>query len=135
MGRVRSHRNQRRYNPVITIEIRIPSSGRTTLQFEIRRRSPRYTAVMQPQPLEAVDIQQSVLDGDTVLLETGLGEERSWLWAVTRQTISSVELPPRGRSTPRPAAAVRAAQLAMASDPRWSAPYYWAGFVMQGDWK
>jgi CHAT domain-containing protein len=65
------------------------------LQFEIRRRSPRYAAVMQPQPLEAVDIQQSVLDGDTVLLEIGLGEERSWLWAVTPQTISSVELPPR----------------------------------------
>jgi len=34
-----------------------------------------------------------------------------------------------------PAAALRAAQLAMAADPRWSAPYYWAGFVMQGDWQ
>jgi CHAT domain-containing protein len=34
-----------------------------------------------------------------------------------------------------PAAALRAAQLEMARDPRWSAPYFWAGFVLQGDWK
>lgn len=33
-----------------------------------------------------------------------------------------------------PAAALRAAQLWMREDPRWSAPYYWAGFVIQGDW-
>jgi CHAT domain-containing protein len=32
----------------------------------------------------------------------------------------------------RPAAALRAAQLAMARDPRFKAPYYWAGFVLQG---
>jgi CHAT domain-containing protein len=35
----------------------------------------------------------------------------------------------------RPAAALRAAQLELASSPRWSAPYYWAGFVLQGDWR
>lgn len=34
-----------------------------------------------------------------------------------------------------PAAALRRAQLEMARDPRWSAPYYWAGFVLQGDWQ
>jgi CHAT domain-containing protein len=35
----------------------------------------------------------------------------------------------------RPAAALRAAQLELANDPRWSSPYYWAGFVLQGDWR
>ncbi len=35
----------------------------------------------------------------------------------------------------RPAAALRAAQLELARSPRWSAPYYWAGFVLQGDWR
>jgi CHAT domain-containing protein/tetratricopeptide (TPR) repeat protein len=35
----------------------------------------------------------------------------------------------------RPAAALRAAQREMAADPRWSAPYFWAGFVIQGDWR
>jgi CHAT domain-containing protein len=35
----------------------------------------------------------------------------------------------------RPAAALQAAQIAMRSDARWSSPYYWAGFVLQGEWK
>jgi hypothetical protein len=26
-------------------------------------------------------------------------------------------------------------QLEMSRDKRWSAPFYWAGFVIQGDWK
>jgi CHAT domain-containing protein len=34
-----------------------------------------------------------------------------------------------------PAAALRQAQLEMSRDPRWSAPYFWAGFVLQGDWQ
>ena len=34
-----------------------------------------------------------------------------------------------------PAAALRAAQRQMSSDPRWASPYFWAGFVLQGDWK
>ena len=34
-----------------------------------------------------------------------------------------------------PADALRKAQLAIASTPRWRAPYYWAGFVIQGDWR
>jgi CHAT domain-containing protein len=35
----------------------------------------------------------------------------------------------------RPAAALRAAQLEMSRDPRWHSPYYWAAFVLQGEWK
>ncbi len=34
-----------------------------------------------------------------------------------------------------PAAALRAAQLEMSRSPRWRAPYYWAGFVLQGEWR
>jgi len=34
----------------------------------------------------------------------------------------------------RPAAALRAAQIELSRSPRWSSPYYWAGFVMQGEW-
>jgi CHAT domain-containing protein len=32
-----------------------------------------------------------------------------------------------------PAAALRAAQISMAAEKRWSAPYYWAGFILQGE--
>jgi CHAT domain-containing protein len=34
-----------------------------------------------------------------------------------------------------PAAALRAAQVEMAASPMWERPYYWAGFVLQGDWR
>ncbi|MEJ0035667.1 MAG: CHAT domain-containing protein [Gammaproteobacteria bacterium] len=33
-----------------------------------------------------------------------------------------------------PAQALRIAQDELASQPRWQSPYYWAGFVLQGDW-
>ncbi len=35
----------------------------------------------------------------------------------------------------RPAAALRAAQNEMMKQPRWRSPYYWAPFVLQGEWK
>ena len=34
----------------------------------------------------------------------------------------------------RPAAALREAQLAVAKQKRWRDPYYWAAFVLQGEW-
>jgi CHAT domain-containing protein len=33
------------------------------------------------------------------------------------------------------ATALRAAQLQMSKDKRWTAPYYWAAFTLQGEWK
>ncbi len=35
----------------------------------------------------------------------------------------------------RPAAALRAAQTGLARDKRWRAPYYWAAFTLQGEWR
>jgi CHAT domain-containing protein len=35
----------------------------------------------------------------------------------------------------RPAEALRRAQMDMRKQPRWAAPYYWAGFTLQGEWK
>src|SRR5262249_13269743 len=35
----------------------------------------------------------------------------------------------------RPAAALRAAQISALKDKRWQAPYYWAAFTLQGEWK
>lgn len=34
-----------------------------------------------------------------------------------------------------PSAALRAAQIEMMLDKRWADPYYWAAFVLQGEWK
>src|SRR5207247_1664630 len=33
-----------------------------------------------------------------------------------------------------PAAALRSAQLSMLRNPRWQAPAYWAGFILQGEY-
>jgi CHAT domain-containing protein len=35
----------------------------------------------------------------------------------------------------RPASALRMAQVEMWRQVRWRAPYYWATFVLQGEWK
>lgn len=65
------------------------------LQNQIKQNSPRYAALKYPQPLNLKKIQQQVLDNDTILLEYSLGEDRSYLWAVTKNSITSYELPPQ----------------------------------------
>jgi CHAT domain-containing protein/tetratricopeptide (TPR) repeat protein len=65
------------------------------LKAEIRVTSPRYAELRYPEPLTLQQIQQQVLDDDTLLLEYSLGEERSYLWAVTKTSITSYVLPKR----------------------------------------
>jgi CHAT domain-containing protein/tetratricopeptide (TPR) repeat protein len=67
------------------------------VQAEIRGRSPRYAALTRPRPLGLEAIQQQVLDPDTLLLEYALGEERSYVWAVSKAGYVSAVLPPRAR--------------------------------------
>jgi hypothetical protein len=61
----------------------------------MRTTSPRYAALTQPQPLTLAQIQQQILDENTILLQYSLGKDRSYLWAVTKTSITSYELPPR----------------------------------------
>jgi CHAT domain-containing protein len=67
------------------------------VQAQIRKRNPSYAAISQPGAftLNLQQIQSSVLDDNTLLLEYSLGEERSYLWAVTKTGITSYELPKR----------------------------------------
>ena len=65
------------------------------VQAEIRTKSPHYAALTQPQPMNAQEIQTQVVDDDTLLLEYSLGDERSFLWAVSSTAVSSFELPKR----------------------------------------
>jgi CHAT domain-containing protein/Flp pilus assembly protein TadD len=71
-----------------------------TAQFDqvkdkIKLTSPRYAALTQPQPLSLREIQGRVLDGDSLLLEYALGDDRSYLWAITQKEIKSFALPSR----------------------------------------
>jgi CHAT domain-containing protein len=107
------------------------------------------------------DIYNLRLGADLVVLsgcETALGKQvrseglvgltQAFLYTGARQVIASLwriedrataELMSRfyrgltieGRS---PAAALRLAQLAVQEDKRWRSPFYWGGFVLQGDW-
>ncbi|UWU50264.1 CHAT domain-containing tetratricopeptide repeat protein [Limnospira platensis] len=63
------------------------------LQTQIRVVSPNYANLQYPQPLNLEQVQQQVLDDDTLLLQYYLGEERSFLWAVTKDSITSYILP------------------------------------------
>jgi CHAT domain-containing protein len=112
--------------------------------------------------LEAQDIYNLKLGADLVVLsacQTALGKEirgeglvgltRAFMYAGVPRVVASLWKVPDQATTElmqkfyrgvlqqglEPAAALRAAQFAMWKEPRRSAPYYWAGFTLQGDWK
>src|SRR4029078_9287331 len=62
------------------------------VQGQIRARSPHYAALVQPETLKLKQI-QDLLEPGTLLLEYSLGEERSFLWAITNDSLRSYELP------------------------------------------
>jgi CHAT domain-containing protein len=64
------------------------------LQSRIRQASPRYAALIEPKPIN-VDGIKRVVEADTLLLEYALGDEKSFLWAVTPEEVKSFELPGR----------------------------------------
>lgn len=70
--------------------------------------------------------------------EAGAARVLASLWDVADEPTARLmerfyrELLGNGRP---PAAALREAQRSLRADPRWAAPYYWAGFVLAGDWR
>jgi CHAT domain-containing protein/Tfp pilus assembly protein PilF len=66
-------------------------------EAQIRAASPHYAALTQPEPLDLKQIQEQVLDSNTLLLEYALGEDRSYLWAVTSSNLRSFVLPGRAK--------------------------------------
>jgi hypothetical protein len=65
------------------------------VEAQIRATSPSYAALTQPRPLTVKQIQQEVVDADTMLLEYALGEDHSYLWAVTPDRVMTFVLPKR----------------------------------------
>ncbi|HEU4713997.1 MAG TPA: CHAT domain-containing tetratricopeptide repeat protein [Pyrinomonadaceae bacterium] len=84
----------------ITRELAALTDEYEQVETRIRQTSPRYAALTQPVPLTLDEIQQRVLDANTVLLEYSLGEERSFVWAVTPSSVKSYELSPRATIEP-----------------------------------
>lgn len=112
--------------------------------------------------LGAHEIDRLRLPADLVVLsgcETALGREirgeglvgltRAFLHAGARRVVVSL-WPVQDQATAElmrrfyrgmlrdglpPAAALRAAQAGLRGEPSWRDPYFWAGFVLQGDWR
>ena len=62
---------------------------------KIRQANPRAASLNVPELLTLDEVQQRLLDDDTTLLEYVLGDERSYVWVVTRTSLLSFELPRR----------------------------------------
>jgi len=112
--------------------------------------------------LDATDIYNLKLNADLVVLsacQTALGKDvrgegvvgltRAFMYAGSSAVVASLWTVP-DRSTAelmrefyrgmlvenlRPSAALRRAQIALWKDSRWTRPYYWAAFTLQGEWK
>src|SRR5579863_551393 len=65
------------------------------VKTQLRVDSPAYASLAQPKPLSAQEVQQQLLDENTMLLEYSLAERRSYVWAVTQTSVAVYELPSR----------------------------------------
>jgi len=76
-------------------EIRALENERRVAEETIRLADPRYAAATNPSPIPLHRIRNELLDPSSVLLEYALGENRSFVWIVSRSTFKYVVLPPR----------------------------------------
>jgi CHAT domain-containing protein len=67
----------------------------TQIRDQIKSSSPRYAALTLPQPLNLREVQQRVLNHDSLILEYALGNDRSYVWMVGPDSVAGYELPGR----------------------------------------
>jgi len=79
----------------LTNDVAALSAKFDDVEATIRAASPHYAALTQPQPLGLEAIQKQVLDDGALLLEYSLGEESSYVFAVTSTSIHCYRLPSR----------------------------------------
>ena len=65
------------------------------IENQIRTASPRYASLTSGKPLSLAEVQQRVLDDQTVLLEYSLGKDASYLWLVNKTATTLYKLPAR----------------------------------------
>jgi CHAT domain-containing protein/predicted negative regulator of RcsB-dependent stress response len=66
------------------------------IENQIRTASPRYASLTSNKPMTLAEVQQGVLDDQTVLVEYALQGEDSYLFAVGKSAVSLYKLPGRG---------------------------------------
>lgn len=65
------------------------------IENQIRAASPRYATLTANKPMTLAEVQQSVLDDQTVLVEYALQADDSYLYAVSKSAVSLFKLPAR----------------------------------------
>lgn len=65
------------------------------IENQIRTASPRYATLTANKPLTVSEVQQNVLDDQTVLVEYALQTDDSYLFAVSKTAVNLFKLPPR----------------------------------------
>jgi CHAT domain-containing protein/Tfp pilus assembly protein PilF len=65
------------------------------VQARLREQNPKPLSLRPFAPISLEQIQNELRDSDTMLLQYALGDERSYLWAVTANSLHSYELPAR----------------------------------------
>ena len=65
------------------------------IENQIRTASPRYATLTANKPLTLAEVQQNVLDDQTVLVEYALQADESYLFAVSKSAVSLFKLPSR----------------------------------------
>jgi CHAT domain-containing protein len=64
------------------------------VKAELRASSPGYAALTEPRQLSTAEI-QGLLDDDTLLLEYSLGDDKSYVWALSPSSVMAFDLPGR----------------------------------------
>ena len=65
------------------------------IENQIRTASPRYASLTSNKPLTLAEVQQNVLDDQTVLVEYALQADDSYLFVVGKSAVNLFKLPPR----------------------------------------
>src|SRR5262249_49911187 len=96
-GRLLSRKATAEKQETVGRELSLLLADYDQLLAQSRTSNPHYASLTQPEPLGLSEIQQQVLDDNTLLLEYVLGEQRSFLFAVTTKNIQAFVLPPRAK--------------------------------------
>lgn len=82
---------------VATVQEEIDSllAAQRDAEEQIREVNPAYAALTRPPVLGINEVQQQLLDRDSVLLEYSLGERNSYLWVISSDSFTTYALPKR----------------------------------------
>jgi len=65
------------------------------VEREMRERNPKYAELKYPDPVSLEDVQSTLLTDEDVLLQYAVGDSSSTLWAITKTSFSTYQLPTR----------------------------------------